>query len=179
VILDRCADYLNEKVLRASEGAVYAPNVRTFVLKDRAQFDHVDVLQTAALTHRLLPIFGVPDARAEPVFKVAQRLHYCNRGKASDESLGAMVFLGSEAQGLEQLQERWAIPAKPTCITLDNAQVNSMNLAFAASILLHHFRPNAAGEFEDLFRRGVVPADQDEAVQEILRLTAGDDRVTA
>lgn len=168
VVLDRCADVYNEKVLRASEGAAFSRTTRCYALNERNS-DPVELLQRTAVSHRLFPIFAVPDTSADPVFSVAQRLHRANaRAEGSRHKLGSMVVLGSEANGLEELEERWAMPAKAACVQMDNALVGSMNVAFAASIMLHHFRPAAVREFEDMFARGIVPEDDEEAADPVL-----------
>jgi tRNA G18 (ribose-2'-O)-methylase SpoU len=163
-VLDQCADAFQEKVLRASAGAAYDPALRIFELDNR-EHASAPLLQQAAVAHRLLPLFAIPSQDAEPVHTVAQRLHYTNAvavrdgGGSEAAGIGAMVMLGSESQGLEDMQRHWNVPAKTVSIRMDNPLVTSMNVAMAGTIIMHHFRPKAAAEFRECFEHGIVPDD--------------------
>jgi tRNA G18 (ribose-2'-O)-methylase SpoU len=82
VILDRCVDMLNEKVIRASDGTIFNPRAKIFQLNPHfgvdSPLDAAEVVQKACLRHNLLPLVTVPsqDGDAMPAFQVAQELFY-------------------------------------------------------------------------------------------------------
>lgn len=80
IILDRCADVLNEKVIRASEGTVLNPKAKIFQLNPShgiaSAMEAADVIQKACIRHNLLPLATVPSQDATPAFEMAQKLFY-------------------------------------------------------------------------------------------------------
>ena len=137
------------------------------------------LIQRVAIAHHLLPIVTVANQEAEPIFSVAQRFHYINarsaaarqndrnraassnQGGSSRGSLGAMVMAGAEGTGVAQLLAEWnhaALPVKLATIPMENSsEVANLNVAAAMSVALHHFRPAAASEFDELVKEGIVP----------------------
>lgn len=172
VLLDRCTDVFNEKVLRASGGTVVDPKgPRIFQLTQRDVdsngVDPAAFMQSAAHLHALMPFFAMPAQQAEHVFPAALRFHHNNerRAAAGLPPIGAMLVFGSERAGAAELMAAWAeaSPAKTISLQMDNAAVESLNVAVACSIVMHHFRAGAAAEFRDVVRRGVVPEGSNRA----------------
>ena len=154
VLLDRCADMLSEKVVRASDGTVVSPLCK-IVQTNESSFS---AIQQAAVANRLLPLFAVPSQAAEDVFSVAKTFHTANihhRSMQGDPSmiLGPMLVLGSESEGLRELQQQWSIPVKLVSVAIGNAQIDSINVAVAGSILMNHFQPAADVRFRALSER--------------------------
>lgn len=163
-LLVNCADPLQEKVLRASDGAALSPQLRMYETATTAQ-DCVSLLSAIAAQHRLLPLLAVPSQDVDSAFEVAKRFHQHNRtnqeaaGKSllpplpsgfAASPLGPMVVLGSEAHGLRDLDGNWGVPYQLVTLPLPNTMINSYNVAVAGSVLLRLFRPKAAAHFETL-----------------------------
>lgn len=140
------------------------------------------LLKRIAAAHGLLPLMLVPQtpfSSAETgdsydIFAVAQRYHhamYLEEHKKSNTNtaetkkqlqMGVMLVVGGEAAGLSGVYSDWNrdalyVPMLPVSIRMDNPQVNSINVAAAGSIAAHLFRPKAAKEFAEYFKRGIVP----------------------
>lgn len=140
------------------------------------------LLKRIAAAHGLLPMMLVPQTihssvetgDSYDVFAVAQQFHYslfkemqqqsssAGADRRNNKQLGAMIVVGGEAAGLSGLASDWNrdalyVPMLPVAVRMDNPQVNSINVAAAASVAMHLFRPRAAGEFEEYFRRGITP----------------------
>ncbi len=153
ILLDRCADVFNEKVVRASDGAVASPTCKIFQATEASA--PFTVMQQAAVSNNLLPLFAVPLQEAEDVVAVAKSFHGTNaRHKApggdASQALGPMLVLGSESQGLHALTAQWRIPVQLVSVAITNAQIDSINVAVAGSILMSHFQPAAEARFGKL-----------------------------
>lgn len=166
-VLVNCVDATHEKVLRASDGTALSPTLRIYQTETTEQAC-VSLLSGIAAQHHLMPFLAVPSQEVEPAFEVAKRFHVYNRcnaaataadvkdaSEASLQSpppplLGAMVVLGSEAQGLRDLHGTWSVPYQLVTLPLPNPMVDSYNVSVAGSVLLHLFRPAAANHFERL-----------------------------
>ncbi|CBZ27497.1 conserved hypothetical protein [Leishmania mexicana MHOM/GT/2001/U1103] len=170
-VLVNCADPTQEKVLRASDGTALSPTLRIYETETTEQAC-VSLLSSIAAQHRLMPFLAVPSQEVEPAFEVAKRFHVYNAknkeaatsqvsgGGAAGHSdalctpppkqLGAMVILGSEAQGLRDLNGRWGVPYQLVTLPLPNPMVDSFNVSVAGSVLMHLFRPSAASHFTRL-----------------------------
>ena len=159
VVLDQSCEALGEKVLRASEGAVFSNKLQVYQLREEDAA--ASACQAAAISHRLLPLFAVPAQEAEAVFSVAHRFHYNNVHRGAN--LGVMLFVGSESQGLLEMQQKWTLPLKAVSLRLDNPTINSLNVAVAGSIMMHHFRNGAQEEFEEYTARGLPCPPQDDS----------------
>ncbi|KAH9597115.1 tRNA/rRNA methyltransferase [Trypanosoma melophagium] len=153
VLLEDCVDLYNEKVLRASGGAVFSPKIKLFETHSAS----VSVLSNIAMDHKLLPLLAVPSQNAESAFTVAKRLHSLNaeekrheEGDGIKEHCGPMIILGSESQGLKNLVGEWDVPHHFVSIPLSNHSVGSVNVGVAGSVLLHAFRPAAEAHFAEL-----------------------------
>ncbi|KEG10865.1 hypothetical protein DQ04_03211090 [Trypanosoma grayi] len=161
VLLCDCVDLFNEKVLRASGGAVFSPKIKLFETQGNAS---ISVLSSIALEHRLLPLLAVPSQEAEPAFAVARRLHESNAARRGQEEggdgaetrpcYGPLLVLGSESQGLRSLSGDWPVPHKVVSIPLPNPAIDSINVSVAGSVLLHAFRPRAEEHFAEVARLG-------------------------
>lgn len=174
-VLVNCADPMQEKVLRASDGTALSPALRLYETEASEQAC-VSLLSSIAAQHHLLPLLAVPSQEVEPAFEVAKRFHVYNAAHQAREDgaattrgdggggagttgslrappppqLGAMVVLGSEAQGLRDLHGRWAVPYQFVTLPLPNPMVDSYNVSVAGSVLLDLFRPGAAAHFTRL-----------------------------
>ncbi|KAG5504065.1 hypothetical protein GH5_04927 [Leishmania sp. Ghana 2012 LV757] len=171
VVLVNCTDPTQEKVLRASDGTALSPALHIYETETTEQAC-VSLLSSIAAQHHLLPFLAVPSQEVEPAFEVAKRFHLYNAKKneaaasqvSGDASvgrsdslrapppprLGAMVVLGSEAQGLRDLKGKWGVPYQLVSLPLPNAMVDSLNVSVAGSVLMHLFRPDAASHFTRL-----------------------------
>lgn len=169
-ILVNCVDATQEKVLRASDGTALSPTLRIYET-DTTEQACVSLLSSIAAQHHLMPFLAVPSQEVEPAFEVAKRFHVYNNandlqradvvvGTTSPQCgggsglqtpapphLGAMVVLGSEAQGLRDLHGTWSVPYQLVTLPLPNPMVDSYNVSVAGSVLLHLFRPAAAEHF--------------------------------
>ncbi|KAK7199007.1 SpoU rRNA Methylase family [Novymonas esmeraldas] len=167
-VLVNCVDPTGEKVLRASDGAALSPALRLYETTLTGQ-SCVSLLSSIAAQHHLLPLLAVPSQEVAPAFEVAKRLHVFNAARQATAAaapvtggaegglravppppLGAMVVLGSEAQGLRDLDGRWAVPYQLVTLPLPNPMVDSFNVGVAGSVLMHLFRPGAASHFTRL-----------------------------
>ncbi|KAG5503509.1 hypothetical protein JKF63_05649 [Porcisia hertigi] len=174
VVLVNCADPTQEKVLRASDGTALSPTLRIYETETTEQAC-VSLLSNIAARHHLMPLLAVPSQEVEPAFEVAKRFHVYNAtnkkmaaprvsGEGAEQSdsdsdslrappppqLGAMVILGSEAQGLRDLSGRWDVPYQLVTLPLPNPMVDSFNVSVAGSVLMHLFRPGAESHFTRL-----------------------------
>jgi tRNA G18 (ribose-2'-O)-methylase SpoU len=192
-VLVNCVDATQEKVLRASDGTALSPTLRIYETDTTAQAC-VTLLSRIAAQHHLLPLLAVPSQEVDPAFEVAKRFHAYNsrnndqrktEGDSHSQSpssavqesglqaptpphLGAMVVLGSEAQGLRDLQGTWGVPYQLVTLPLPNPMVDSYNVSVAGSVLLHLFRPAASDHFDRLV------ALSGEAVADLLPPAADD-----
>lgn len=168
-VLVNCVDATQEKVLRASDGTALSPTLRIYET-DTTDQACVSLLSSIAAQHHLMPFLAVPSQEVDPAFEVAKRFHVYNintdaqqatAGGASEAAktglqtpppphLGAMVVLGSEAQGLRDLHGTWSVPYQLVTLPLPNTMVDSYNVSVAGSVLLHLFRPAAASHFNRL-----------------------------
>lgn len=174
-VLVNCVDATQEKVLRASDGTALSPSLRIYETDTTGQ-SCVSLLSRIASEHHLMPFLAVPSQEVDPAFEVAKRFHVYNstrtgsggqgRDAASSAAgaeaekgkleappppqLGAMVVLGSEAQGLRDLDGTWSVPYQLVTLPLPNPMVDSYNVSVAGSVLLHLFRPAAASHFDRL-----------------------------
>ncbi|EAN97484.1 hypothetical protein, conserved [Trypanosoma cruzi] len=148
VLLDDCVDIFHEKVLRASGGRVFSPNIKIFETHGAS----IPLLSSIALENQLLPLLALPSREAEPAFQVARRLHESNAARrrnrdpdagSTDDHLGPMLVLGSESKGLRGLEGEWTVPYRAVSIPLPNSFIDSINVSVAGSVLLHAFRPAA------------------------------------
>ena len=108
LVLDRCCDLYSEKVIRASGGAVFAPHLQVYEIRERdvsigdgegrpevlkgAEENSLDVedrtrsiLQKMAIQHRLLPIAAVPSQTAPTIFQAQQQLLMSNYPELSPD----------------------------------------------------------------------------------------------
>ncbi|AYU79256.1 SpoU rRNA Methylase family, putative [Leishmania donovani] len=170
-VLVSCADPTQEKVLRASDGTALSPTLRIYETETTEQAC-VSLLSSIAAQHHLMPFLAVPSQEVESAFEVAKRFHVYNAKSkeaatsqvsggavaghsdglcaAPTKQLGAMVILGSEAQGLRGLNGRWGVPYQLVTLPLSNPMVDSFNVSVAGSVLMHLFRPSAASHFTRL-----------------------------
>ncbi|GET89014.1 hypothetical protein, conserved [Leishmania tarentolae] len=171
VVLVNCTDPTQEKVLRASDGTALSPTLRIYETEMTEQAC-VSLLSSIAAQHHLMPFLAVPSQEVESAFEVAKRFHLYNTknkeaatpqvsGDAAaggndglrtlpPKQLGAMVILGSEAQGLRDLNGKWGVPYQLVTLPLPNPMVDSLNVSVAGSVLMHLFRPSAASHFTRL-----------------------------
>ncbi|KPI89190.1 hypothetical protein ABL78_1682 [Leptomonas seymouri] len=167
-VLVNCVDATQEKVLRASDGTALSPTLRIYET-DATEQASVSLLSSIAAQHHLMPFLALPSQEVDPAFEVAKRFHMYNnsndrqkvdgvvdnaKGAAKNglqaptpPHLGAMVVLGSEAQGLRDLRGTWGVPYQLVTLPLPNPMVDSYNVSVAGSVLLHLFRPAAAEHF--------------------------------
>ncbi|ORC88807.1 uncharacterized protein TM35_000152380 [Trypanosoma theileri] len=165
ILLNDCVDLYNEKVLRASGGAVFSPKIKLFETHSVS----ISVLSDIAMDHKLLPLLAVPSQNAESAFTVAKRLHSLNEAKKNHEEgeeikdhCGPMLILGSESQGLRSLAGEWSIPHQFVSVPLPNPSVGSINVGVAGSVLLHAFRPAAEAHFAQLAQKDRILLEDEE-----------------
>jgi tRNA G18 (ribose-2'-O)-methylase SpoU len=146
------------------------------------------LLKRIAAAHNLLPLMMIPaastpfstheDIGVVEVTAAAKQFHYINyksdQNEKSDsekqqkqQQVGTMLVVGGEANGLNGLASEWNrdalfVPLVPLCLQMDNPLINSINVASAAATAMYYFRPGAKKEFEELFRRGIVPKNVDD-----------------
>eukprot|EP00759_Apiculatamorpha_spiralis_P007080 PhF_6_TR14198/c0_g1_i1/m.22742 len=165
VVLTRSVHLLNEKVLRSSSAVMYDTGVKIFDLGDKSEGDTAVMLQQAALSHGCVPVFSVPNQKAQSLTTFCRRHYMHNKTniKATGSPLGVMLFVGSEHHGLENMQNNWN-SATPEYVTLnmDNPLVDSLNVVAAGSVMMHAMRKGVEVEHEACFKRGIQMDDSEE-----------------
>lgn len=161
VTLVHCVDPFHEKVIRASRGSVFSPEVQLYeVSPDETEGRSlVSLLSTIAAQHHLLPLLAVPSQEEEPAFEMAKKFHMFNQrakqsnslDSSSSSSLGPMLILGGESHGLRLLADgsAWSVPYKSCTLPLPNSSVQSFNVGVAGCILMDLFRPSAEPHFAE------------------------------
>ena len=137
------------------------------------------LLKRIAAAHNLLPLMMIP-AAATPfashedigvidIMNAAKQYHYINylnetnnKNNENAHEMGTMLVVGGEANGLNGLASEWNrdalfVPLVPVCLQMDNTFINSVNVASAAATAMYLFRSGAKKEFEEYFKRGIVP----------------------
>ncbi len=119
VVGDRAADFFSPKVLRATQGAIFDLNLQEMPLEDFCA-SYPDHVVVAASSDETAAL----SARPQPPF---------------------VLVLGNEGGGLSQT----ALAAAHHKAHIPTESVESLNVAVAGSILMHHLHGSRKGPFRD------------------------------
>ena len=163
VILMDCVSLLNEKVLRAAEGAHYHPHAVFVEIPSQDPRKAAELLEDVAIAQRLVPCVTLPAAETTPITEFARSLYWYNQQRRQPfespqplENYGALVVLGGEHHGLRAMCSHWKrIRPQYVSVTMDHCLVESLNVVSAGAILMHALRHSADKDHERDLAHGI------------------------